>query len=67
MSVARFVVTGEQNGVPVKTVYRNKKAAIKFAYTLSNAEVYDNVNRDYVYGTSKFYMALKADSAKPTL
>lgn len=56
--MARFVVSGEQNGVHVSTVYKSKAAALKFAKTLTNVEVYDRQTKDYLYGTTKFYNEL---------
>lgn len=55
----RFKVTGEKDSIPVGTSFKTKSAAIKYADTLSNSEVYDMQTREYIHGTSKFMQMLK--------
>lgn len=63
MLPTRFKVTGELYGVPQGKVFKSKPAAMKYAESLSNVEVYDCVEHKYIYGTSEFYRQMKRAEA----
>lgn len=47
-------VQGEKDGVMAATLYKSRKAALKFAAKLANSEVYDLLRKEYIGGTSKW-------------
>lgn len=50
----RFIVTGLDQGLRVRVLYRMQNAAMRYAKMLTNVEVYDIIENKYVYGTTKF-------------
>ena len=54
-----YDVQGLLNKTEVRRIFHRRKSAINFAKELTSSEVYDMVNRQYVYGTSKFYMQIR--------
>lgn len=63
MLPTRYKVTGELYGEPMGKAFKSKPAAMKFAESLSNVEVYDCVEHKYIYGTSEFYRQMKRAEA----
>ena len=50
----RFIVTGLDQGIRVRVLYRMQSAAMRYVKMLTEAEVYDIIENKYVYGTTKF-------------
>lgn len=44
----------------IQRIFVRRGAAVSFAKTLIESEVYDIVNREYIYGTSEFYLKIKS-------
>lgn len=53
-------VQGEKNGVMGTTIYKSRKAALKFAARLANSEVYDLLKKKYIGGNSKWAQLMLA-------
>ena len=53
-----YKVSGEKDGVHSCTVYKSKAAALRFADTLTNSEVYSVHENKYIAGSSKFVQRL---------
>lgn len=49
----RFIVTGRDQGIRVRVVYRMQGAAMRYAKMITEVEVYDILENKYVYGTTK--------------
>ena len=56
----RFIVTGRDQGIRVRVLYRMQSAAMRYAKMLTEVEVYDILENKYVYGTTKFCRMLLA-------
>lgn len=64
--MVRFKVTGEVDGVPVGTIFKTRKPAIRYADSLTNSEVYDTLTKEYIHGSSKFMKLLNEQRSRPT-
>lgn len=64
MSKIRYKVTGEKDGVPCGSVFKNLPAAKRFADSLVDSEVYDIETRKYIYGTSRFIHTLHSQTVE---
>jgi hypothetical protein len=62
-----FEVRGLQHGVPVLTVYKQRKRAIQFAETLQESEVLCRRTGEYIFGTSSFVQFLLLEKKSLTL
>lgn len=63
----RFIVTGRDQGILVRVVYRVQSAAMRYARMLTEVEVYDILENKYVYGTTAFCRRLLADQQTLTI
>jgi hypothetical protein len=65
--MSRYEVKGyhKESKAAVKTVYHRREAAVRFAETLLDSEVYDKLEKRYIMGTNKIVQLLiKTNSDK---
>jgi hypothetical protein len=62
----RFELEGEEHGVPVRTLFKSKNAALRYAERLKNWSLRDKQTNSFIAGTNPTIQDILNDTKKET-